>query len=104
MSKEGILQPEHFPVFHEKGDKINIDFQKIKEDYSKIFSEVLEPLSHKLFCASQGKVYDHLIWALEKSLMSAVLKYTKDNQVKAAKLLGISRNTLRDRMSKYDLC
>jgi two-component system nitrogen regulation response regulator GlnG len=104
MSKEGILLPEHFPVFHEKGNKVNIDFQKIKEDYSKIFSEVLEPLSHRLFCASQGKVYDHLIWALEKSVISAVLKYTKDNQVKAAKLLGISRNTLRDRMSKYNLC
>jgi two-component system nitrogen regulation response regulator GlnG len=103
MSKEGILLPEHFPVFHEKGDKVNIDFQKIKEDYSKIFSEVLEPLSHKIFCASQGKVYDHLIWALEKSLISSALKYAKDNQVKASKLLGISRNTLRDRMSKYNL-
>lgn len=103
MSKEGILQPEHFPVFREKGDKINIDFQKIKEDYSKIFSEVLEPLSHKIFCTSQGKVYDHLIWALEKSLVSSVLRYTKANQVKAAKLLGISRNTLRERMAKYNL-
>lgn len=103
MSKQGILQPEHFPIFQEKGEKISIDFQKIKEDYSKIFSELLEPLSHKIYCASQGKVYDHLVWALEKSLISSVLKYTKHNQLKSAKLLGMSRNTLRDRMLKYGL-
>ena len=103
ISKEGVLLPDHFPVLHEGGAKISIDFQKIKENYSKMFGEVLESLSHKIFCTSQGKVYDHLIWALEKSLISSALKYTKDNQVKAAKLLGISRNTLRDRMSRYDL-
>jgi DNA-binding protein Fis len=36
-------------------------------------------------------------------LFSAALKHTSSNQVKAAELLGISRNTLRDRISKYGL-
>jgi two-component system, NtrC family, nitrogen regulation response regulator GlnG len=103
MSKEDVLLPENFPAFSENSEKISIDFQKVKEDYSRIFTEVLDSLSHQLFCASSGKVYDHLIWALEKSLITLALKYTEDNQVKSAKLLGISRNTLRDRMSKYDL-
>ncbi|MBM3212371.1 Fis family transcriptional regulator, partial [Candidatus Poribacteria bacterium] len=34
---------------------------------------------------------------------SRALKETGNNQVQTAKLLGISRNTLRQRMNKYQL-
>ncbi len=103
MSKGEVLLPEHFPIFQEKGRALNLDFEAIKEDYSKMFSQILGSISTKLFCTSEGKAYDHLIWALEKSLLEHALRYCKGNQVRAAQLLGISRNTLRDRISKYTL-
>lgn len=40
---------------------------------------------------------------IEKSLISSVLKKCGGNQVKAARLLGINRNTLRNRMRKHRL-
>ena len=103
MSKGDVLLPEHFPIFQEKDQAPNLDFEVIKEDYSKMFNQILRPIYSKLFCASEGKVYDHLIWALEKSLVENALKYCKGNQVRAAQLLGMSRNTLRNRISKYTL-
>ena len=40
---------------------------------------------------------------IEKFLVRKALTETKGNQVQAAKLLGISRNTLRNRIEKYNL-
>jgi DNA-binding protein Fis len=44
-----------------------------------------------------------LLSALEKAVIEKVLKNTESNQLRSAKILGISRNTLRDRMAKYQL-
>ena len=41
-----------------------------------------------------------LVMALEEVLVDAALRATDQNQVRAAQLLGISRNTLRERMRR----
>ncbi len=38
---------------------------------------------------------------LEKALIGMALQKSENNQVVTAKLLGISRNTLRDRLERY---
>ena len=48
-------------------------------------------------------LYDAVIPEVEKSLILMVMKETKGNQTKAAKLLGINRNTLRDRIKKLKI-
>lgn len=57
-----------------------------------------------------GKLLDNLlknkeqngVWPeLERLLIKRALERTGGNQVHAAKLLGISRNTLRNRIEKY---
>jgi two-component system NtrC family response regulator len=40
---------------------------------------------------------------LEKDLINQALKKTGGNQVRAAKLLGITRHALRHRMKKHDI-
>jgi DNA-binding NtrC family response regulator len=49
--------------------------------------------------ALPGKVHD----AVEETLYRTALEATGGNQVRAAKLLGVSRNVLRHRMAKYSL-
>lgn len=103
MAKGEVLIPEDFPVLSEHRDTVKIDLDQIEADYAKMFTDILSPNFEKILSISGSHVYHHLQSGFEKALMSSVLKYTGSNQVKAAELLGISRNTLRDRISKYGL-
>jgi DNA-binding NtrC family response regulator len=103
MSKGEYLQPEDFPVFSETGENIKVDFDEIKDNYSRMFDEFLDPQMPKILNISSGQVFYHLQSALEKVIISKTLQHMKSNQVKTAEILGISRNTLRDRMQKYEL-
>lgn len=51
----------------------------------------------------EGKLYHEVIVETEKELIRLTLDHTHGNQVKAAKLLGISRVMLHDRMKRYNL-
>lgn len=44
-----------------------------------------------------------VISEVEKPLLEAVLNHTKSNQSKAAKMLGLSRGTLRKKLATYEL-
>ncbi len=48
-------------------------------------------------------LYSMVIPEVEKSLIMMVLKETRGNQVKAANLLGINRNTLRSKIKKLGI-
>lgn len=46
----------------------------------------------------------HLVLAeVEKPLLETALKYSDFNQSKAAKILGLSRSTLRKKLELYDI-
>jgi transcriptional regulator with GAF, ATPase, and Fis domain len=103
MSKGDVLLPEHFPVLSGDIEKMDLDLSTIEEDYCKMFSEMVDRNFEKIVSISGDRIYQHLNSALEKAMISAALKYTHSNQVRSAEMLGISRNTLRDRISKYGL-
>jgi DNA-binding NtrC family response regulator len=103
MAKGEVLLPEDFPVLSEHRETVRIDLEQIEADYAKMFSEILAPNFEKIVNISGSHIYHHLQSGFEKALISSVLRYTGSNQVKASELLGISRNTLRDRISKYGL-
>lgn len=48
-------------------------------------------------------LYDMVIPEVEKALIVMVMKETKGNQIKAARLLGINRNTLRSKIKKLGI-
>jgi two-component system, NtrC family, nitrogen regulation response regulator GlnG len=50
-----------------------------------------------------GTVYDAALAELERPLFSAVLEQTGGNQMRAASMLGINRNTLRKRLNELAL-
>ncbi len=48
-------------------------------------------------------LYDTVLSEVERSLIAIVLKETGGNQLKAAKTLGINRNTLRTKIKEYKI-
>ncbi len=48
-------------------------------------------------------VYDMVIAHVERTLLTSVLARTNGNQTQAADVLGMNRNTLRAKLSKYRL-
>lgn len=50
-----------------------------------------------------GTVYDAALAAFERPLFEAVLRETHGNQLRAAQVLGINRNTLRKRLSELGI-
>ena len=55
----------------------------------------------KLVADSPGQVFRLLESAFERAVIASCLKQYDGNQVKTSESLGISRNTLRDRISRY---
>jgi len=49
----------------------------------------------------RGSVYDRMIRDFEKALLRLALEKVEGNQVRASRLLGISRNTLRGRLERF---
>ncbi len=74
----------------------------------KDLSELVERYLAGYF-ASFGKelppagLYDHVIRQVELPLLTAALAATRGNQIRAAELLGLNRNTLRSRIKALDI-
>ena len=52
---------------------------------------------------SSANLYDLVVGLVEKPLLRAVLRETSGNQVRAAQILGINRNTLRKKLTEHGI-
>lgn len=50
-----------------------------------------------------NNIYDLVLTRIERPLLETVMQHAAQNQSKAAQWLGLSRNTLRKLLEKYDL-
>jgi two-component system nitrogen regulation response regulator GlnG len=50
-----------------------------------------------------GGLYDRVLREVERPLISLTLTATRGNQIKAAQLLGLNRNTLRKKIRELDI-
>lgn len=48
-------------------------------------------------------LYQTLLAQVEPPLLEEVLRYTQGNQSQTARILGITRNTLRTKLNRYDI-
>ncbi|MDA9913769.1 DNA-binding transcriptional regulator Fis [Methylophilaceae bacterium] len=48
-------------------------------------------------------VYNMVLRSVEKPLLIYIMNYAQGNQTKAAKILGLNRNTLRKKLELYNL-
>jgi len=84
------------PQVFSPGKGVTISFENFLE-------EKLADLVERLGGLEKGDLYDMVIQRVEKPLITLVLKRTEGNQVRAASLLGINRNTLRKKIKELGI-
>lgn len=63
----------------------------------------LEHYFSQLDGEAPSNLYELVLEEMETALLNSVMQYTSNNQSQAAKLLGISRNTLRKKLDLYSI-
>jgi len=77
--------------------------ENLKQPLSKQVAQALENYFEQLDGQEVVDLHALVISEVEKPLLEAVLNHTKSNQSKAAKMLGLSRGTLRKKLVSYEL-
>jgi two-component system nitrogen regulation response regulator GlnG len=83
-----------------------IDDMLLKDDSSddlRSLQERVVELGEELFRQKRGTVYKTVLDIIEKPLIEQALARTEGNQLKAARILGINRNTIRTKIRKFGI-
>ncbi|MBI3021692.1 MAG: sigma-54-dependent Fis family transcriptional regulator [Candidatus Omnitrophica bacterium] len=92
LGKGEVLMPEHLRL----GQNQTVPTRSAPESLA-----VLGELARQHLERAPGNAYQQLIEQVEAQLILEALKQTQGNLAQAAKLLGITRPTLREKVSKY---
>jgi DNA-binding NtrC family response regulator len=95
-----VIQVEHIKLETEEKESLS---PKNHEQLISHLRDKLDDLITDILRLSDRNAHANIIELVEEMLISRALKECGNNQVKAARMLGISRNTLRHRMKKYDI-
>jgi siroheme synthase-like protein len=68
-----------------------------------VLSAVVPRLTERLVAVAPGRVYREVLRLLERALLQHMLDVARGNQLRAARLLGLNRNTLRKRCRELEL-
>ena len=86
---------------------VSIDTQDAASDQSTPLRESVKHSIERYFAHLDGQqitdLYDMVICEVEEPLLQTVMRITGGNQSLAARLLGISRGTLRKKLEQFGL-
>jgi len=71
----------------------------LRRNVQEAIRRYLEDMGH----AQPESLYRTLMAEVEPPLIEEVLRYTQGNQSRTAKILGMTRNTLRTKLHRYDI-
>ena len=69
--------------------------EQVRKAMKKYFAELGD--------TSPANVYEMVMAEVEPELLKAIMKYTNNNQSKAATALGLNRATLRKKLHRYNI-
>ena len=79
----------------------------LQKSKNKPLSEQVRKAMKKYFATlgdtNPANVYEMVMAEVEPELLKAVMKYTNNNQSKAATALGLNRATLRKKLQRYNI-
>lgn len=71
----------------------------LREHVQKTIRQYLEDMGN----TEPEHIYRKLLSEIEPPLIEEVLSYTRGNQSRAARILGMTRNTLRSKLTRYSI-
>jgi DNA-binding protein Fis len=76
-----------------------------KKDIKELVSlkEKIIELEESLYREKKGRLYKSILEEIERPLFECILERTEGNQLKAARILGMNRNTLRAKIKKMGI-
>ncbi len=97
------LQKEGYSFIDEPQSRGIIKIVKKGEVQNSPLGKRILELQSLLLKTDEGHIYRAVVEEIEKPLIEAVLERVEGNQLKAAKMLGINRNTLRAKIKKLEI-
>jgi len=85
-----------------EGDIIKIAEKDNLKDMVALEDKIIE-LEDSLYNEKKGALYKSILEVIEKPLLEHILERTEGNQLKAAKILGINRNTMRAKIKRLGI-
>ena len=99
MATNGVILPEHLPI----GPVSAAASVAVDATLEEIIERKLLDCVRGLRSHASANLYDLMVGLVEKPLLRAVLRETGGNQVRAAQILGINRNTLRKKLTEHGI-
>ncbi len=103
MNMNTILDPKLNETLN---SNINSVEPALQEQYKSLHDSVKHALNNLLAQLGNqpiSELYDLVLAEVERPLFDFIMTHTKGNQSKAARILGISRGTLRKKLKVYDI-
>ena len=101
LARTRVILPEHFPEALQAAAGIPHPEGSVSSP-GQLGREVRAEL-RRVGGKQDGHLYEHILSLAERPLLQVVLERVGGNQLKAAELLGINRNTLRKRMKQLGI-
>ena len=100
LSRTDVLLPEHLPteILNYKGRQ-----QSSQSRLEVVLESVLKETVKDAVTRAHEALYDEIIDAVDRTLIKNLLEEVQDNQTKSAKVLGISRTTLLQKIKKLEI-
>ncbi|MDJ0787022.1 MAG: nitrogen regulation protein NR(I) [Myxococcota bacterium] len=95
LTSSDVLTSDDFVFLHKREEASETPGQTLEEHVTACAIEALD--------RDEDEVYRQLMSRVERPLLETVLQRTAGNQIRAAAILGINRNTLRKKITDLDI-